>query len=177
VVGVLHIKDFIRASQRGRPVELGRLARPLPSVAASTPADQLLARLKRDRIHSSLVVDEFGGTLGFVTLDDVIAEVMDEELGDATDDAVRDSDGSLVVDGEATLNELLEDHGITLAHPEVTTIAGVILAEHGTVPDVGVHVQVQNHELTVEAMQGRKITRIRIRTTAAPSSDRESPGE
>jgi CBS domain containing-hemolysin-like protein len=103
---------------------------------ASTPADQLLARLKRDRIHSSLVVDEFGGTLGFVTLDDVIAEVMDEELGDGADGAVRDSDGSLVVDGEVTLNELQEDHGITLTHPEVTTIArcGPCRARHRPAP-------------------------------------------
>jgi CBS domain containing-hemolysin-like protein len=162
VIGVLHIKDFIRASQRDRSVDLARLVRPLPSVVASTPADELLEQLKRDRIHSSLVVDEFGGTLGFVTLDDVIAEVMDEEIGDATDGAVRDSDGSLVVDGEVTLNELREDHGITLTRPDVTTIAGLILAEHGTLPDVGVQVQVQDHELTVAAMQGRKITRVRV---------------
>lgn len=167
VVGVLHIKDVIRATQRGRPVDLARLARPLPSVVASTPADRLLARLKRDRIHSALVVDEFGGTLGFVTLDDVIAEVMDDELEDPTAGAVRDSDGSLVVDGETTLNELREDHEITLTHPEVTTVAGVILAEHGTVPDVGVRAQVQGHELTVEAMQDRKITRVRIRVPAS----------
>lgn len=113
------------------------------------------------------MVDEFGGTLGFVTLDDVIAEVMDEELGDEADEAFRDDDGSLVVDGEVTLNELLEDHGITLSHPDVTTIAGMVLAAHGTVPAVGVQVRVQGHELTVEAMQGRKITRIRVRTTAS----------
>lgn len=167
VVGVLHIKDFIRASQRGRSLDLVRLARPLPSVGASTPADQLLARLKRDRIHASLVVDEFGGTLGFVTLDDVIAQVMDTELGEEPNDAVRDHDGSVVVDGEATLNILREDHGIALTHPEVTTIAGLVLAEHGTVPNVGVDVQVQDHQLTVEAVEGRKITRVRIRTTSA----------
>jgi CBS domain containing-hemolysin-like protein len=165
VVGVLHIKDVIRAAQRGQPVDLARLARPLPSVAASTPADELLALLKRDRIHSSLVVDESGGTLGFVTLDDVIAEVMDEEIGDGAERAVRESDGSLVLDGEVTMNELLEDHGVALAHPEVTTVAGVVLAEHGTVPDLGVQIRVQGFELTVEAMQGRKITRVRVRPT------------
>src|SRR5690606_30844458 len=103
VIGVLHIKDVIRAAQRGRPGDAVRLARPLPSVAASMPADQLLALLTRDRIHSSLVVDEAGGTLGFVTLDDVIAEVMDDEVGDEAEEAVHDSDGSLIVDGEVTL--------------------------------------------------------------------------
>lgn len=172
VVGVLHIKDFIRGSQRGRSRELPDLVRPLPSVVASTPADRLLARLKRDRIHACLVVDEFGGTIGFVTLDDIIAEVMDDEVSDAAGESVRNSDGTLVVDGEVTLNELRVDHGVTLTHPEVTTVAGLVLAGHGTVPAVGVTVRIQGHELTVEAMQGRKVTRVGIRAKSS-----EAPAE
>ncbi len=171
VVGVLHIKDFIRASQRGRSLDLDKLARPVPTVVASTAADRLLARLKRDRIHSALVVDEFGGTLGFVTFDDVIAEVMDDEVGEEAGEVVQDADGSLVLDGEVTLAELREDHGLELTHPEATTIAGVVLALHGTVPEVGAQVQVQGHELTVEDVEGRKITRGRIRTADISEAD------
>ena len=76
VVGVLHIKDFIRARQRGTAVDLGSLVRPLPTFAATATAEQLLDRFREDRVHAALVVDEHGGTLGFVTLDDVIADVM-----------------------------------------------------------------------------------------------------
>lgn len=167
VVGVLHIKDFIRASQRGRSLDLDKLARPVPTVVGSTAADRLLARLKRDRIHAALVVDEFGGTIGFLTFDDVIAEVMDDEISDETSGVIRDGDGSLVLDGEVTLAELREDHGLEFVHPEVTTIAGLVLAHHGTVPDVGAQVQVEDHELTVEGVQGRKVTRVRVRGTSA----------
>jgi CBS domain containing-hemolysin-like protein len=78
VVGVLHIKDFIRAHEQGLPLRPDALVRPLPRVPATTTGEQLLEQFKRDRMHASLVVDESGRTLGFVTLDDIIADVMDE---------------------------------------------------------------------------------------------------
>jgi CBS domain containing-hemolysin-like protein len=80
VVGVVHIKDFIRARQRDLPLGLDHLVRPAPTVAATATAEDLLALFKRDRTHAALVVDDGGRTVGFVTMDDVIAEVMDEEV-------------------------------------------------------------------------------------------------
>ena len=81
VVGVLHIKDFIRARTLGHPLHLGTLMRPLPRVEASTPAEDLLGLFKHGRGHAALVVDDGGGTLGFVTLDDLIEQVMDSGAG------------------------------------------------------------------------------------------------
>jgi CBS domain containing-hemolysin-like protein len=161
VVGVLHIKDFIRASRRGAVV-LPDLVRPLPTVAATASAEQLLERFKRTRTHACLVVDEFGGTLGVVTLDDVIAEVMEEGDESGSSAAVRHEDGSVSLDGEVTLAELRDDHGLTFTHDEVATLAGLVLAAHGTVPAVGAAVEVQGHELVVEDVDGHKITRVRV---------------
>jgi CBS domain containing-hemolysin-like protein len=114
-------------------------------------------------MHATLVVDEFGGTLGLVTLDDIIAEVMDDHQADEEAEVIRHDDGSFTVDGEATLAELREDHGVDLSHPGVTTVAGLIMAEHGTVPEVGVTVRQEGCELAVEEVQGRKTTRVRVR--------------
>ena len=163
IVGVLHIKDFIRAHQSGRSLDLAALARDLPSVPATTSGEQLLTRFKRDRKHATLVLDEFGGTLGLVTLDDIIAEVMDDHQADEEAEVIRHDDGSFTIDGEVTLAELREDHGLDLSHPEVTTVAGLIMAEHGTVPEVGVTVRQEGCELAVEEVQGRKTTRVRVR--------------
>jgi CBS domain containing-hemolysin-like protein len=162
VVGVVHIKEVIRARELGSSLGLDQLAQPLHSVPATATAEQLLERFKRDRMHASLVVDEFGGTLGLVTLDDVIAEVMDEGATDGSP-AVRHPDGSVSLDGEVTLAELRDDHGLSLAHAEVTTVAGLVLASLGRIPEVGATVALQGHEVTVEEMQGRKITRVRVR--------------
>lgn len=171
IVGVLHIKDFMRARVQGRPLNLGRLARPLPSVAGSATAEDLLALFKRERVHAALVVDEFGGTLGFVTMDDLIEDVIEEEGTLAPQWITRNEDGSLTLDGEVTLAELSEDHGLPLHSAEVSTIAGLVLTAVGTVPAPGTTVHVSGYDLTVEDVQGLKITRVRLRAVpgAAPS--------
>lgn len=162
IVGVLHIKDFIRArTQRGQ-VSLEALVRGLPTVLGSSTADELLELFKRSHVHAALVVDEFGGTLGFVTLEDLVADVIDEE--DAEPDAWirREPDGSLLLDGEVTLAELREDHGLALEHDEVQTVAGLFLAAIGRVPSPGEVIEAGGRRLVVEEVQGLKITRVRV---------------
>lgn len=163
VLGVLHIKDFIRARTQGQPLGLPGLMRPLPSVAASAHAEDLMTLFKRGRGHAALVVDEFGGTLGFVTMDDLIEDVMatGPESGDRW---IRvNADGSWSLNGEVTLNDLREDHGLELHSDEATTVAGLILNAHGTVPPPGTTVQIGEFELTAEAVDGLKITRVLLR--------------
>ncbi len=162
VVGLIHIKDFIRAKQQDSSLDLRDLVRPLPAVAATANAEHLLEQFKRDRTHASLVVDEFGSTLGLVTLDDIIAEVMDDGVAGGSIEVIRNEDGSISVDGETTLAELEAHHGLSFEHPEVVTVAGLVLAEHGTVPEVGATFTVQGRQLIVEEVQGRKITRVRL---------------
>ena len=174
VVGVLHIKDFIRAQQRGASLTPRGLVRPIPIVAGTAGAESVLERFRRDRTHIALVVDEHGGTLGLVTMDDVIAEVMDDETPSSDSPTVRHDDGSLSLDGEVTLAELKDDHGIVLTNAEVTTIAGFVLAGTGILATSGSTVIADGHVLTVEEMLGRKITRIRIRPSR---SETESVGD
>jgi CBS domain containing-hemolysin-like protein len=162
VIGVLHVKDYIRARAKKKPWDLRSLIRELPSVSATTTADELLAVFKKSRVHAALVVDEFGGTLGFVTMNDLIAEVIDEETAADADRIRAREDGSLSLDGEVTLAELEEDHELALEHGDVVTVAGVFLSHHGVLPEVGATVQLGAHTLTVEEMQGLKITRLRL---------------
>ena len=167
VVGVLHIKDVISAHQTGR-VDVRALARPIPTVAATADAEHVLQRFRGDRTHAALVVDEFGATVGLVTLDDVIAEVMDDELRAVRTGAVHHADGSFSLDGDTTLVELREEHGVDLDHPEVTTVAGIVMAATASVPAVGETVTVAGCSLTVEAVDRHTITRVRI---ARPAPD------
>ncbi len=163
VVGMLHVKDFIRATQPGPPPDLTELLRPLPTVAASVSAERLLERFKRERSHAILVVDEFGGTLGLVTLDDLIIEVMDEEVAVDPTEVVGHDDGSLSLAGGVTLSELRDDYGIDFSGSDATTVAGLVLAAHGRVPAVGTSVESNEHLFEVEEVDGRRITRVRLR--------------
>ena len=167
VVGVLHVKDVIRARHRNRPLAPVELMRPVPTIAASAFADQVLALFRVERVHAALVVDEFGTTLGLVTMDDVIADVMDEEVQRLDTKPFVNDDGSVTVDGETTLDELAHDVGIEILHSGVTTLAGVVMAVSGTIPDEGASVAAGGYELVVEERSGRKLTRIRV----VPASD------
>ena len=171
VRGVLHIKDFIRAQQRGSSLDVLDLVRPLPNIAHTSNAETVLARFQARRTHAALVVDEFGGTLGLITMDDVINDVMEGEVHSLGSAAEHHDDGSLSVDGEVTLVELADDYGIEIGHSDVTTVAGLVLAGTGVVPAVGTAVSVQGHELVVEEIEDRRLTRIRIRPGDTPTPD------
>ena len=161
VVGMLHIKDFIRANRLGTLGSLSDITRPLPVVAATTSADDLLEQFKLGSTHAALVIDEFGTTVGFVSLDDVIAEIMDDEPRGVI---ARHADGSMTVPGDAPLSDLrtaLDEPAFD--HDDAVTIAGLLLASAGEVPHVGDVVHHGEYELTVEARDGRKITRVGIR--------------
>ncbi|GGR22197.1 hemolysin family protein [Deinococcus ruber] len=162
ILGVLHIKDFIRARTQGRSTALSRLVRPLPSVPESATAESLLRLFKHERVHAALVVDEYGGTLGFVTMDDLIQEVIEDDALPDRDWVWKNEDGSYTVNGEVSLRELRGTYALPLHHADVTTIAGLLLAAYGTVPPAGSSVEVQGHTLTAEEVQGIKITRVRI---------------
>ena len=169
VIGLLHVKDFVRVSQSDEPINLSTLVRKVPTVTGNTAADDLLARFKNDRIHAALVVDELGSTIGIVTLDDIISEVIDDPAGDHDLPAVRHDDGSVTLDGETTLAELRDDHGFRFEHDDVTTLAGLVLAATGTLPAVGDQVEVQHHQLAVEQVESHKITQVRVTRLEVPA--------
>ena len=161
VVGMLHIKDFIRANRLGTLGSLSDITRPLPVVAATTSAEDLLEQFKLGNNHAALVIDEFGTTVGFVSLDDVIAEIMDDE---PHAEIVQHDDGSMTVSGEAPLSDLREAlDEPAFDHDDAVTIAGLLLAAAGGVPEVGDTVTHGEYELTVNGRDGRKITEVGIR--------------
>ena len=173
VVGMLHIKDFIRATQLDTFSSVAELARPLPVVAATTPADDLLEQFKNDSTHAALVIDEFGATTGFVSLDDVIAEVIEDEPDGIL---ARNDDGSLLVHGETPLSDLREElEDPVFDHEDIVTIAGLVMSYAGVMPDVGQSVAHGTYDLTVEQTEGRQVTQVRItrhpQTPQEPTTD------
>ncbi len=160
--GVLHVKDFIRARTLGSSRPLSGMTRPLPRVAATTSATELLALFKKQRIHAALVVDEHGGTLGFVTLDDIVEDLIDEETADDANWVQKLPDGGFLLDGEVTLAELAEDYEIDLAEDDIVTIAGLVLAKRGIVPEQGESIELPGYRLSVEQTEGYKITKVKL---------------
>jgi CBS domain containing-hemolysin-like protein len=144
---------------------LKSIIRPLPRVPARISAYELMSLFKKQRVHAALVVDEFGGTLGFVTMDDLVADLIDEEVASASNWIQTFQDGSMLLDGEVTLAELEKDHALPLHHPKVSTVAGLFLADKGMLPAVGDSVEFGGVRLVAEEIRGMKILRVRVLPT------------
>jgi CBS domain containing-hemolysin-like protein len=131
VIGSVHIKALLRHFIAARPVTV-RDARPLPHLPATTPLDEVLAAMRRYRAQMAVVMDEYGGTAGIVTMEDLFEEVIGEiDEGRGRTPIARDADGRLLVRGTVRLKDAGEALGIPLEHPDVQSVSGLVLAQLG----------------------------------------------
>ena len=137
---------------------------PLPGTNKVLPS---LSRMRRLGQHIALVVDEYGGTDGIVTLEDLVEELVGEiydeyDTGVDPEDRVTKADGTLSVDGALILQEFETASGIELPEGHYETVAGYVIDRLGRLPRVGDSVEVAGHVLTVTAMDRLRISRIRV---------------
>src|SRR5687767_11028908 len=131
VIGSVHIKALLRHFIAGRPVT-SREARPLPHLPATTPLDEVLAAMRRYRAQMAVVMDEYGGTAGIVTMEDLFEEVVGEiEEGRGRAPIARDPAGRLLVRGTVRLKDAGDALGIPLERPDVQSVSGLVLAQLG----------------------------------------------
>jgi CBS domain containing-hemolysin-like protein len=154
IVGSVHIKELLRHFIAGRPVT-ARDARPVPHVPAATPIDDLVAAMRRHRAQMAVVMDEFGGTAGLVTIEDLFEEVVGEiEEGRERSPIVPEGDGRLLARGTVRLDDVGRALGITLEHPEVRSVSGLVLAELGRPASAGDIVAWNNVRIEVRSVAG-----------------------
>jgi putative hemolysin len=177
IVGIAHIKDLMRARHgQGQATSVRGLMREALFVPDSLRVQDLLARFRASRQHLAIVLDEYGGTAGLVTLEDLLEEIVGE-VSDAFDrtppPVKRLPDGSALVDGLMLIEEVNQALGLRLEDPSYDTIAGYMLGRLGRVARLGDEVEVKGLRLQVEAMDGRRIARLSIRP-AAPAKAAET---
>ena len=180
IVGVLYAKDLLPA-RFGTPPAAGwrSLVRGVDIVPEVKTLDRQLRDFQRGPSHMAVVVDEFGGTAGIVTLEDVLEEIVGE-IGDEYDapqgpPVAETAPGVFAVDARASLDELATALGIPLEHEEVSTAGGIVFAALGRVPTPGEQLTIAGFRVTVEKVEKRRIRRLRFeRPAPAPSQDAES---
>ena len=154
-------------------VPVRQISRPVKYLPISKTVLSSLSEMRRERAHLAIVVDEYGGTAGIVTLEDLVEEL----IGDITDEydieqnlATRLPAGDVEVDGLLNLDEFAEQTGLELPEGPYETAAGYVLAALGALPSVGDTVPVAGRTITVTELDGRRIARLRVTANAPAQS-------
>ncbi|MEV6647121.1 hemolysin family protein [Amycolatopsis sp. NPDC051371] len=167
VRGAVHVKQAFAVPAADRAaVPIGSVMRPVPTVPESLPGDDLLNRLRDSRFQLAIVVDEYGGTAGLVTLEDVVEEIIgdvrdehDDHEGPASQQVGTDS---WLVSGQLRADEVTDVTGFRMPDGDYETIAGLILERLGKIPAEGDAAEVDDWRLTVTTMDKLRIAEVEV---------------
>jgi CBS domain containing-hemolysin-like protein len=180
VSGFVHVKDVLAPVADRRPAKLASMIRKVLVVAPSLPVFDLLVQMRQSRTHIAMVVDEFGGIDGLVTIEDLIEEIVgdieDEHDVDETPTVIERPDGSVIADARLPIETFEEQHGTRLRHngdgEEVDTLGGLVFTLAGRVPRRG---EVIPHpgglEFEILDADPRRVKRLRVRGLPVAGSD------
>ncbi|CAM3527458.1 MULTISPECIES: hemolysin family protein [Brevibacillus] len=165
VVGSLHIKDLLTGILQGEHQAIERLMRPVLSVPQTISISRLLTMLQKQRGQLAIIIDEYGGTAGLVTLEDIMEEIVGD-IQDEFDDErpeVEQTDDVLSFDGRMLLEEVSDYLDIELESHEVDTLAGWIYMQIDHPPQVGDTIRERNYVFVVEEVDHYRITRVQVK--------------
>jgi len=173
-IGLIHVKDLMKEMKTPKP-DLLAVKRDLLPVPEFMPLDKLLNTFLAKRVHLALVVDEFGGAVGIVTLDNVleelVGEIKDEFDQEPTREFVRLNAEEFVVQGQLNLYELQELADLHLEDPEVSTIGGYVIQLLGHLPKQGEQVQIEDYLVTITQTDGLRIFQLHFKKRQVQPSE------
>ncbi|MDP3940738.1 MAG: hemolysin family protein [bacterium] len=168
VIGFIHVKDIYRELlKHGEKTKLStlKIVRSIISVPEVKKIDAVLQEMRRKRIHLAVVHDEFGGTAGIVTLEDIIESVVGEiedEFDEPFKNIIRQKDESYLIEGHTLIDDLRQKFNLPLKGQGYTTIGGLVFGLLGHEPRVGDTVQISNLSFEVKQIQGKRIKLLRM---------------
>ena len=163
IVGVVHEKDFYAARYRGE-TDINKLKSPVLYTTGNTKISELLRILQKNKAHMAIVVDEYGGTEGIATLEDIVEELVGE-IWDEHDEVIelihKQEDDSYLISCSAALDDLYDLFSIK-GECDAATISGWVLEQVGRVPEVGDHFEAEGLDVTVTQVEHRRVLEIRV---------------
>jgi CBS domain containing-hemolysin-like protein len=173
VIGIFYVKDALRFLREGRvDVAVREVMRPAYFVPETKKVDELLREMQARRVHMAIVVDEYGGTAGLVTIEDILEEIVGEiqDEFDAEEAMVQQlSETETLVDAMMMLDDVNEILSMRLEEEDVDTLGGYVYAKLGRVPIEGDEVAAGGVRLVVDDVEGNRITKVRIVKAPEPA--------
>jgi len=167
VIGILHVKDALNALVNNKSFDIQELVRKPFFVPVSKKIDDLLRELKRKKIHIAVVVDEYGGVSGIVSMEDIIEEIIgdiQDEFDQETEDLIQLGEGIWQCDARVNLEFLAEETGLELPIDDFDTLGGFVFDLFGKIPVKNEKICYKDYEFIIHEMDGHKINSIKIVT-------------
>jgi CBS domain containing-hemolysin-like protein len=166
ILGVLYARDLLQLWDEEAGPRLARdLMRDAYFVPETKRVPDLLREMQKNQVHMAIAVDEFGGTAGLVTIEDLLEELVGE-IADEYDEeeplVIREADGSYLIDARLDIDDLGELIGTVIPDEDWDTVGGLVLGLAGRVPAEGENFEYNRHTITVERVQGRRVAQIRL---------------
>lgn len=166
IIGIIHSRDLLDGRQKPETFSLEKIMNSPFFIPESKKVLSLLADFRKRKTHLALVIDEYGGIEGLVTLEDVLEEI----VGDIFDESDLEEDwieylpdGSLIINGDASIREINKYLHINISHDEFQTLSGLIMSKLGHIPSRGESISYEGYQFTVYSMQEQKISKIEIK--------------
>jgi putative hemolysin len=162
--GILYVKDFQNALVKGQ-VDVRKIIKPPFFIPETMKISKLLKEMQRKRIHMALVIDEYGGVSGLVTMEDLLEEIVGEirDEYDVESPVVQLSDKTFLVDASTSIRDLKEDYSIEIPEStEYETLSGFLLTALQRIPKVGDVVEIERKRITISEMVGQRIAKVKL---------------
>jgi len=163
--GILYTRDFLTSLAKTGQVDIRKIMRPPFFIPETMKISLLLREMQKKRIHMALVVDEYGGISGLVTLEDLLEEIVGEirDEYDIESPVIQLSDGTMLIDASINLRDLKEDYQIILPEsPEYETLGGFLMTTLQKIPQTGDGVEIEGKKTTIVEMIGQRISKVKL---------------
>ncbi|MBE9502905.1 MAG: DUF21 domain-containing protein [Proteobacteria bacterium] len=166
IEGVLLVNDFLRAMATGAKINLEEIITPPYFIPESKDIQEQLTDFQKKRVHLAIILDEFGGIEGLVSMEDLLEEIVGE-IWDESDSRerwiVKHRDGSMTVDGKLTIRDLGKELEVDLPEDEFNTVAGLLLHGLGTIPSGGDSLEYMGFQFTAVKVEGQAVKKVRVK--------------
>lgn len=185
IIGILHIKDLLTIMTEGREnsFNLENIIREPLFVPETKTVDEVFREMQNEHAQIAIVIDEYGGTAGIITVEDLIEEIVgsiQDEYDEEPEEIIREDDTTVVVDGKAPLDEVADELDVKIPlDKDYDTVAGLFMDILGRIPDEGETPEVDFENLTLKVLEvnERRITRIRITVHPMPENEEDDSDE